>query len=73
MTHAKVPCAMCHHFHTEGYPKQAAIGWGRCTGFDVPTRPIAFMHATAESCVLFGAGDNVAARQSFLKKHREAA
>jgi hypothetical protein len=64
---------MCHHFTTSAYPKESAQGWGRCDAFDQPGKPIVFMHATASPCVLFGAGTNLAARQSFLKKHREAA
>ncbi len=62
---------MCHHFSTKAEPEYAAIGMGICDARTQLGKGIERFHATARSCVLYGAGLNVAARRAFLVKHRE--
>jgi hypothetical protein len=66
-------CALCMHFHTRYTPKHAAVGLGVCKLPIKDVRIEKFYPAGAAACKSFGAGTNLAARQSFLKKHREAA
>jgi len=72
------PCAMCERFDHENYPKQAAAGLGRCTGYDNPGTPINFVRHDAPPCVLFNRAKNRAQRERFVaglqaKKEMETA
>lgn len=66
-------CAMCKHFHTRYNPKHASVGLGLCK-LPIPgIRLEKFYPAGAAGCDSYGAGENVAARRSFLIKFQEAA
>jgi hypothetical protein len=62
-------CAQCEHFSMKGHPDQAALGMGRCNGFDGHVMPIEpFVRWNAVPCVLFGRAKDIAVRNRWIEK-----
>jgi len=73
MTTAHDPCAFCERFTTAKHPEQAAAGLGRCTGFDQPGRPEAFVAWDNAPCVLFKEARDRAPRARYVAQQQEKA
>jgi len=70
MTREHLPCAMCERFDTDQYRQQAAAGLGRCTGFDQPSQPEAFVAWDNAPCVLFKEARDRAPRARYVAQQQ---
>lgn len=65
-------CALCRHFRMKDYPAYAALGMGRCGGYDQPDDRLAnkFLQWSTRACVRFVFGAGIEAREAWVKKQR---
>lgn len=64
------PCVHCERFSIPGHPQQAAAGLGRCTGFDQPGQPEAFVAWDNAPCVLFKEARDRAPRARYVAQQQ---
>jgi len=74
MTHSsKDICAQCKHFKMKEYPQHAAVGIGRCTGYDGRIAPLdnPFLPWGTAACSRFSRDwQTRAAREQWIEKRR---
>jgi hypothetical protein len=70
MPREHLPCAMCERFDTAKHPQQAAAGLGRCTGFDQPGQPEAFVAWDNAPYVLFKEARDRAPRARYVAQQQ---
>jgi hypothetical protein len=61
-------CALCEHFTTKGYPEQAALGKGRCTGRRIDKEE--FVDGLDRGCVLYWLAKDQGPRRAWVAKRK---
>jgi hypothetical protein len=63
-------CAMCKHFKMKDFPQHAAVGLGRCMGYDKDLTALInpFVPWGRKACVRFALGAKITERLAWIER-----